>query len=56
MIFRNEMTVRKGNIPDSSLFHSGAVKDCVLPISDAASVSTQFWKILALEKESIVYR
>ena len=56
MIFRNEMTVQKGIIPESSGFHSGAAEDYVLPKCDAASVITRFWKILALEEESIVYR
>jgi hypothetical protein len=55
MIFRNEMTVHKGITPEPSSFHSGAVEDYVLPKCDAASVSTRFWKILALEEESIVY-
>lgn len=56
MIFRNEMIVPKGIIPESSGFHSGAVKDYILLKSDAATVSTWFWKILALEEEIIVYR
>jgi len=49
------MTVHKEIIPESSGFHSGAFEDYVLPKCDAASVSTRFWKILALEEESIVY-
>lgn len=56
MMFRNEMTVHKDIIPGSSFFYSGAVKDCVIPISDVASVSTRFWKIRALEEESIAHR
>jgi hypothetical protein len=55
MIFHNEMTVHKGITPESSGFHSGPVEDHVLLKCDAASVSTRFWKILALEEESIVY-
>jgi len=37
MIFRNEITVHKGIIPESSGFHSGTVEDYVLPKRDAAS-------------------
>jgi hypothetical protein len=56
MIFRNEMTVHKGIIPESLSFHSGSVEDYVLPKCDVASVSTRFWKILALGEEGILYR
>jgi len=56
MIVRNEMTVHKGIIPESSDFLGGAAEDYVLPKRDAVSLSTRLWKILALEEESIVYR
>jgi hypothetical protein len=56
MIFRKETTVHNGITPESSGFHSGAVEDYVLPKYDAVSVSTRFWKFLALKDERIVYR